>query len=63
MICGHLSEGSAASYLEDLQPAIWRICGQLSGESAASYLEDLLPVIWGTVKIQLTQPSWSWSLG
>jgi hypothetical protein len=38
MICGQLSGGSAASYLEDLRPVIWRICGQLSGGSAASYL-------------------------
>ena len=45
-ICGQLSGGSVASYLEVLWPGIWRICFQLSGGSVANYMEDLWPVIW-----------------
>ena len=37
-ICGYLSGGSVATYLNDLWPLIWRIYGHLSGGYAATYL-------------------------
>jgi hypothetical protein len=62
-ISGHISGGSAASYLEDKQPHIWRISSHISGGSATTYLEDQRPHIWFTVEIRLTQPQVELELG
>ena len=66
------SEGATATYLEELQPLIWRCCSHLSGGSAVTYLEEPQPLIWRScghlsggasaiylfqMEIRLTQPS------
>ena len=64
LIINKLSKvGSAAKYLGDQRPHIWRINGHISGGSAATYLEDQQPHIWFTVEIMLTQPKVELELG